>query len=240
MLPFFARTLTRREMALGCAVLSLALLLSTLPAALRWGQAQLDTGALLCADTLRFHIRADSDSPADQTAKLAVRDAILAYADAHCTAQDKPAALRWAAENLPALELTARAVLARRGIFSTVTVQLVEMYFDTTRYSTGILPAGRYQALRIDLGGNARHGKNWWCVLYPGLCRSACGKRSGVWVVCGAVQVCGVVAAGDGKPGGSGAGRNSLALSGAKQRRRGQKRYGTPPHSAAYAVVEGV
>ena len=52
MLPFFARTLTRREMALGCAVLSLALLLSALPAALRWGQAQLDTGALLCADTL--------------------------------------------------------------------------------------------------------------------------------------------------------------------------------------------
>ena len=51
MLPFFARTLTRREMALGCAVLSLALLLSALPAALRWGQAQLDTGALLCADT---------------------------------------------------------------------------------------------------------------------------------------------------------------------------------------------
>ena len=96
MLPFFARTLTRREMALGCAVLSLALLLSALPAALRWGQAQLDTGALLCADTLRFHIRADSDSPADQTVKLAVRDAVLAYADVHCTAQDKPAALRWA------------------------------------------------------------------------------------------------------------------------------------------------
>ena len=175
MLPFFARTLTRREMALGCAVLSLALLLSALPAALRWGQAQLDTGALLCADPLRFHIRADSDSPADQTVKLAVRDAVLAYADVHCTAQDKPAALRWVAENLPALELTARAVLARRGIFSTVTVQLVEMYFDTTRYSTGILPAGRYQAVRIDLGA-APYGRNWWCVLYPGLCRAACGS----------------------------------------------------------------
>ena len=173
MLPFFARTLTRREMALGCAVLSLALLLSTLPAALRWRQAQLDTGALLCADTLRFHIRADSDSPADQTVKLAVRDAVLAYADTRCTAQDKPATLRWAAENLPTLELTARAVLARRGIFSTVTVQLVEMYFDTTRYSTGILPAGRYDALRIQIGAGT--GRNWWCVLYPGLCRSACG-----------------------------------------------------------------
>ena len=38
MLPFFARTFTRREMALGCAVLSLALLLSALPAALRWDE----------------------------------------------------------------------------------------------------------------------------------------------------------------------------------------------------------
>ena len=44
MLPFFSRTLTRREMALGCALLSLALLLSALPAALCWEQAQLDTG----------------------------------------------------------------------------------------------------------------------------------------------------------------------------------------------------
>ena len=209
MLPFFARTLTRREMALGCAVLSLALLLSALPAALRWGQAQLDTGALLCADTLRFHIRADSDSPADQTAKLAVRDAVLAYADVHCTAQDKPAALRWAAENLPALELTARAVLAGRGIFSTVTVQLVEMYFDTTRYSTGILPAGRYQALRIDLGRQRPPRQKLVVRALPGavplclrhLC-SAGGKRSGVRGVCGAVQMRGVVAAGDGKPGG--------------------------------------
>ena len=49
------------------------------------------------------------------------------------------------------------------------------MYFHTTRYPGGTLPAGRYQALRIDIGENARHGKNWWCVLYPGLCRSACG-----------------------------------------------------------------
>ena len=48
------------------------------------------------------------------------------------------------------------------------------MYFDTTRYSTGILPAGRYQALRIDIGVTP-YGRNWWCVLYPGLCRTACG-----------------------------------------------------------------
>ena len=164
-------------MAVWCAALALGCVLAGLSGfALDWGRAQLDTGAALCADTLRLHIKADSDSLQDQTAKLAVRDALLAYTDAQCRETTKPEALHWAAQNLPALELTARAVLARRGIFSTVTVQLVEMYFDTTRYSTGILPAGRYLALRIDLGGNARHGKNWWCVLYPGLCRAACGS----------------------------------------------------------------
>ena len=167
--------LSRRQMALGCVVLSLALVLSALPAALGWGRAQLDTGSALCADTLRLHIRADSDSIADQTDKLAVRDAILAELDARCTAATQPDALRWAAEHLPELEWTARQALARRGVFSTVRLKLVEMYFDTTRYAAGTLPAGRYQALRIDLGANDRHGRNWWCVLYPGLCRSACG-----------------------------------------------------------------
>mgnify|MGYP000155221165 CR=1 FL=1 len=124
---------------------------------------------------MRFHIRADSDSPADQTVKLAVRDAVLAYADARCTAQDKPAALRWAAENLPALELTARAVLARRGIFSTLRYSWWKCTLIPPAIPPASCPPGGTQALRIDLGGNARHGKNWWCVLYPGLCRSACG-----------------------------------------------------------------
>ncbi len=40
--------------------------------------------------------------------------------------------------------------------------------------ATGQLPAGRYDAVRLDIG-TRRAGRNWWCVLYPGLCRSACG-----------------------------------------------------------------
>ena len=175
MSDLFSRTLSRRQMAVWCLTLSAALLFSALPAALGWGRTQLDAGAELCADTLRLHIRAENDTLTAQTDKLAVRDAILAYMDAHCTAKSQPDALHWAAEHLPALEWTARRVLAGRGSFSTVTVKLVEMYFDTTRYASGTLPAGRYQALRIDLGGGERHGRNWWCVLYPGLCRTACG-----------------------------------------------------------------
>ena len=159
----FSRTLSRRRMQFWCLGLMLLLFLSALPAAAGWGRAQLDTGTALCADTLRLHIRADSDTLQDQTDKLAVR------------AATQPEALRWAAAHLPELEWTARRTLALRGSRADVTVKLVEMYFDTTRYGSRALPAGRYQALRIDLGDAARHGRNWWCVLYPGLCRTACG-----------------------------------------------------------------
>ena len=49
-----------------------------------------------------------------------------------------------------------------------------EYDFPTRRYDGGALPAGRYDAVRLDIG-TRRAGRNWWCVLYPGLCRSACG-----------------------------------------------------------------
>ena len=47
-------------------------------------------------------------------------------------------------------------------------VRLVRMRFPTTHYEGFSLPAGEYDALRIELGKAAGH--NWFCVLYPGLC----------------------------------------------------------------------
>lgn len=169
-----SRTLPRRQMALLCLGLLLSLALCGALQAAAWARTQRDTGALLCADTLRLHIRAGSDSVADQSAKLHVRDSVLAYLDAACPAQSKPEALTWAAQHLFELQLTARHALAKLGIRTPVRVQLVNMYFPTRRYGSGTLPAGRYDAVRIELGTGA--GRNWWCVLYPGLCRSACGS----------------------------------------------------------------
>ena len=168
-----SRTLTRRQMALLCLGLLLSLALCGALQAAAWARIQRDTGALVCADTLRLHIRAESDSVADQSAKLHVRDAVLAYLDATCPAQNKPEALTWAAQHLFELQLTARHALAKLGVRAPVRVQLVNMYFPTRRYGSGTLPAGRYDAVRIELGTGA--GRNWWCVLYPGLCRAACG-----------------------------------------------------------------
>ena len=169
-----SRTLTRRQMALLCLGLLLSLALCGALQTAAWARTQRDTGALVCADTLRLHIRAESDSVADQSAKLHVRDAVLAYLDAACPAQNKPDALTWAAQHLFELQLTARHALAKLGIRTPVRVQLVNMYFPTRRYGSGTLPAGRYDAVRIELGTGA--GRNWWCVLYPGLCRAACSS----------------------------------------------------------------
>ena len=167
------KPLSRRPMQCLCTSLALGLLLCCLVQGFFWGRTQLDTGAQLCADTLRLHIRAASDAVTDQYAKLVVRDAVLTYLDAHCPAKDKPAAQAWAAQNLFALQLTAERTLARLGRTAPVRVQLANLYFPQRHYPGGSLPAGRYDAVRIDIGSGSGH--NWWCVLYPGLCRSACG-----------------------------------------------------------------
>ena len=173
-MPCF-RMMHRREMAAWCfSLLGSLMLCILLSAGLGWGRAQLDTGKVLASDTLLLHIRADTNSVLDQSVKLAVRDAVLTLLDDACPSGNKPEIRAWAAESLPRLELTARQTLTRFGIHTPVKARLVNMYFSTRHYAGTSLPAGRYDALRIDIG-TKRAGRNWWCVLYPGLCRSACG-----------------------------------------------------------------
>ena len=167
------KMLSRRQMQHLCICLALGLLLCSLWQAGAWGRTQLHTGDAVCADTLRLHIRAASDSVADQSAKLRVRDAVLACLDAACPAGNQTDARSWAARNLFTLQLAARHALARCGVNAPVQVQLVNMYFPARQYTGGCLPAGRYDAVRITIGSGS--GQNWWCVLYPGLCRAACG-----------------------------------------------------------------
>ena len=162
--------LSRREMGALCASLLFCLLLSL---GAGWAQSQLTTADQLAADTLRLHIPADTDSVRDQSAKLAVRDAVLVLTGEACPADSRADARAWAAENLVRFELTARQTLAALGIRAPVQACLVNMYFPTRRYDGGALPAGRYDAVRIDIGSGG--GCNWWCVLYPGLCSFAQG-----------------------------------------------------------------
>ena len=166
------KMLSRRQMQHLCICLALGLLLCSLWQAAAWGRTQLHTGDAVCADTLRLHIRAASDAVADQSAKLRVRDAVLAVMQ-QCPAHSAPEARAWAAGRLLQFQLAAQRALAAQSIRAPVRVYLVNMYFPSRRYPTGQLPAGRYDAVRIDIGSGG--GRNWWCVLYPGLCSFAQG-----------------------------------------------------------------
>ena len=49
-----------------------------------------------------------------------------------------------------------------------MTVSLEPSRFPTKRYGNISLPAGTYDALRIQIG--EAQGHNWWCVMFPPLC----------------------------------------------------------------------
>lgn len=154
----------RRELAVLAGLL-LALFLSNFT-----GFASACAGVR--AGTLRLHILANSDSEADQALKLAVRDAILAGAGGLFAAgQTKQEALEAARQSLPMLQTIAEETLRARGCGDAVSVRLEELYFDTREYEDFTLPAGRYDAVRIEIG--AHEGKNWFCVLFPPLCLPA-------------------------------------------------------------------
>ena len=114
---------------------------------------------------LRLHVIADSDSEADQSAKLAVRDAILplfARAQSYTDARD------WLLKHGGELQKTAEAVLQERGLSYGVQLSLGSEAFPERVYGETVYPAGTYDALCVRLG--RAEGHNWWCVLFPPLC----------------------------------------------------------------------
>lgn len=120
-------------------------------------------------NVLRLHILANSDSEEDQALKLRVRDAILRETAADfAESGSQTETMARAEELLPKMKAVAEEALAQAGSTDAVRVTLVNMYFETREYDGTILPAGYYDAVRIELG--AAEGHNWWCVLFPQLC----------------------------------------------------------------------
>lgn len=117
----------------------------------------------------RLHILANSDSKADQSLKLKVRDRILAQSGTlFQNADNKAQVIQEARTALPQIEAIAQNEIHREGYSYPVKAQIVHMYFNTRVYGNVTLPAGDYDALRITIG--AAKGHNWWCVLFPPLC----------------------------------------------------------------------
>lgn len=120
-------------------------------------------------ELIRLHVIANSDSETDQAVKLAVRDALVEYLGPKLrAAADVNAARMIVAENRQALQAIAATLLSEHGMDYGAHVELGEFEFPMRTYGALVLPAGRYEAVRVVLGNGS--GRNWWCVLFPPLC----------------------------------------------------------------------
>lgn len=156
----------RRVLELGFALgLALTLVLTALAAHRQRVATQ------VCADTLRLHILANSDTLEDQLVKLQVRDAILAaLPDTVLQAADTSGAETALRQALPVLQQAAQRALLAAHCPQAARLRLEQLDFAPRDYGRFTLPGGRYTALRVELG--EAQGHNWFCVLYPALCVS--------------------------------------------------------------------
>lgn len=131
--------------------------------------SQASLAARVADQVLRFHVIAHSDTPEDQALKLEVRDALIAYMAQYSSQFDNAAeAAAFAADHCLELQQIARDVIRESGYSYPVTASVATCEFPEKTYGDLTFPAGKYQALRVEIG--QAQGQNWWCILYPLLC----------------------------------------------------------------------
>ena len=127
------------------------------------------TETALAKSVIRLHVLANSDSYEDQQLKLKVRDRIISQMGEVFEDETKiEDARNITKENLEKIELIAKDEIEKNGYNYSVRVSFGKSDFPTKDYGNLILPAGSYEALKVEIG-NA-DGQNWWCVLFPPLC----------------------------------------------------------------------
>lgn len=119
----------------------------------------------IATQVLRFHIRANSDTVADQQKKLRIKKSLLEWLTPILSENtSKSETIQCIRKNLPNIRKEATRMAAPEP----VTVTLQKEWFPEKTYGTCTFPEGIYDALRVDIG--QAKGHNWWCVLYPSLC----------------------------------------------------------------------
>ncbi|MBR3254613.1 MAG: stage II sporulation protein R [Clostridia bacterium] len=117
----------------------------------------------------RLHVIANSDSDEDQNLKYIVRDSLLNYMNEICKGcTTKAEAIEVANSNKDEFKRIAENTIKNEGFSYDVNVSIGEFDFPTKQYGDISLPAGLYDALRVEIG--EAQGHNWWCVMFPPLC----------------------------------------------------------------------
>ena len=117
----------------------------------------------------RLHVIANSDSTEDQDLKYIVRDKLLEYMNNICSdCSSKEEAIKIVEENKENFKQIAINTIRENGYSYDVNINIGNFEFPTKSYGDISLPAGFYDALRVEIG--EAKGQNWWCVMFPPLC----------------------------------------------------------------------
>lgn len=125
----------------------------------------------------RLHILANSDSTKDQNIKLMLKNYILENTQDIIGGKTLDEAIENAKNNTKEITDMCNEYLKSKGFDYKVKVNVVKEYFKTRVYDDFTLPAGRYNSLKIEIGEGKGH--NWWCIVFPSVCLSACTESMG-------------------------------------------------------------
>lgn len=120
-------------------------------------------------NVFRLHVIANSNSEEDQNLKYKVRNALIEYMNSISKGvSSKEDAIKIAEENKENFYNIAKKVINDNGFNYTVNINIGNFSFPTKTYGDISLPAGFYDALKVEIGEAS--GRNWWCVMFPSLC----------------------------------------------------------------------
>lgn len=147
-------------------ILSLLLFLYTVICAYSYVEA---VSSDISNSVFRLHVIANSDSNEDQSLKYKVRDNLLNYMNNICNnCSSKQEAINIVSKYKEEFRQVALETIKNEGYSYDVNIEIGNFEFPTKQYGDISLPAGPYDALRVEIGEAT--GKNWWCVMFPSLC----------------------------------------------------------------------
>lgn len=147
-------------------ILILLLFLYTIICAMSYVEA---VSSDISNSVFRLHVIANSNSDEDQSLKYKVRDSILNYMNNICKdCNSKQEAINIVSEHQEEFKQVALETIKNEGYSYTVKIEIGNFEFPTKQYGDISLPAGFYDALKVEIG--KAEGRNWWCVMFPSLC----------------------------------------------------------------------
>lgn len=147
-------------------ILSFLLFLYTTICAFSYAQ---NVSTDIANSVFRLHVIANSDSKEDQELKYKVRDSLTNYMNSICAnCENKEDAIKLVTEHKNDFKQIALDTIKDNGYSYDVNISIGNFSFPTKDYGDISLPAGFYDALRVEIG--EAKGQNWWCVMFPPLC----------------------------------------------------------------------